>query len=113
MLHPAIPRTLLCSAMAATLLALAPGAAQADDSFYVQKTLHVRVAGIDAASTAGAVQLYARLREAARRVCDNGTSIDGDCARRALTGAVQTMDLPQVTRLHQRRTGAAPASAGA
>jgi UrcA family protein len=118
MLHPAIPRTsitplLACSALAATLLALAPGAAHADDSFYVQKAVHVRVADPGAANAADAAVLYARLREASRRVCDNGATIDYDCAQRALSGAVQTLDLPEVTRLHQRRTGTAAGRTGA
>lgn len=116
MLHPEFARTpiartlgctaLACSALAAALLALAPRAAQADDGFYVQKALHVRIADLDPARSADAAVLYARLHAASRQVCDNGTTIDFDCARRALGGAVQVLDLPEVTRLHQRRTGA-------
>jgi len=123
MLHPAIPRTLstrtqathtlICSALAATLLALAPGSAHADDSFYVQKALHVRVAGLDPANAADARQLYARLREAARDVCNDGKSIDSDCVQRALAAAVRTANLPLVTRLHQGRAAAAAEREGA
>ncbi|MFM2288329.1 MAG: hypothetical protein RL684_1472 [Pseudomonadota bacterium] len=104
MFHPA--KTLLCSALAATLLALAPGTAHADDSFYVQKSLHVQVSDLDASSPADAASLYGRIREAARQVCDNGTSIDRDCVQRAVNGAVRTVGQPLVTRLHTRRTGA-------
>jgi len=98
MFHPA--KTLSCSALAATLLALAPGSAHADDSFYVQKALHVQVADLDASSPADAATLYRRIREAARQVCDNGTSIDRDCVQRAVNDAVRTADRPLVTRLH-------------
>ena len=44
---------------------------------------------------------------------DDGRSLDGDCGQRAIAGAVQVLDQPLVTRLHLRRSGAAPDRTGA
>jgi len=122
MLHPEFPRAagtraLACSALfaalAAALVPLAPGTAHADDAWYIQKALRISTAGLDPASPADAEVLYARIRAAARRVCDDGRAFDGDCRQRAIAGAVQVLDQPLVTRLHLRRSGAAPDRTGA
>jgi UrcA family protein len=63
----------------------------------------VSTAGLDPSQPAGARELYARLREAARIVCTHGMRVDlqpvdsfSDCYEKALGSAVHSIHQPQL-----------------
>ncbi len=94
----------LCTALAAA--ARAGGATR----------IHVQYADLNVNSTAGATQLYQRIRLAADEVCRVNDEREPEriqkartCAERIVADAVAAADLPRLTTVHQG-TAAAPGS---
>lgn len=84
------------------------------DGVAVETTYKVQFVRSDLDSAVGAKAAYARLRSAARHVCDSGepfrdalmfaTAIEEEkCTNQALDEAVKRLDNPAVTELHQAR----------
>lgn len=99
MLHPEFSRYVLASAVATLLVALAPVAAQANDSLLIQKSVTVPVSDLDLSRPADAAVLNARIRRAAEQACSDvinamvptGSTPDRDCVLDAVTRAVNSI----------------------
>ena len=123
MLHPIVPRTLLCSSLATLMITLAPGAANASDAATatIRKSIAVRISDLDLSRPADAATLYRRIRRAAERVCGDGLSSGSpiaaepqrDCMQNAIADAVAALKQPLVTAAYLRNGGVAASRAGA
>jgi len=81
----------------------------------VVQTTRVGFADLNLASDAGVAHLYARLRNASRRVCVRASFrdlVDDACAARALDGAVAAVHNDKLSAMHARSSGTSAASAG-
>jgi len=93
-------------ALAATFTAM-PASAGTDDRPVI-KTEHVRAGDLDLSRNTDVARLYARLKNAAVRVCVVPSSsrldfVDEGCRRRALNDAVAQVDNAALTALHGHR----------
>ena|SRR5690349_16424581 len=105
----------LATALAASILSLttlaARGASPADDAYSVT----VSFADLDLHREAGIARLYARIRGAARRVCEQQASDQlvnqtyPVCVKRAVSAAVARIDSPQLSE-YVARLGGNPAT---
>jgi UrcA family protein len=75
----------------------------------VTTSVTVSSAGLDLSRSAGARELYSRLRKAAFIVCGHGNRVDlqaptniADCYEKALGDAVRSVNQPQVTMVYLR-----------
>lgn len=91
---------------------LAAGSALADGRDLETRSVVVRAGDLDLASPAGAAELYARIRSAARDVCGRVDGRDLEvrrawlrCYRPAVAGAVAQAGSEAVTALHAAREG--------
>jgi UrcA family protein len=81
----------------------------------IVQTTRVGFADLNLASDAGVAHLYARLRNASRRVCVEGVfrdMVDAECAARALDGAVAAVHNDKLSAMHARSSRATGGGAG-
>ena len=100
-------------AAGAASLVVAAGALASDAP--IVRSKRVGFDDLNLASDAGVAHLYARLRNASRQVCVQGSfrdMIDAECAARALDGAVAAVHNDKLSAMHARSTGATAPDAG-
>lgn len=96
---------------AAILLAsgFATSAVFADEQL---RTETVKFSDLKTDTPAGVQELYRRIHEAAKRVCDNNDPVmrlgSNACARKAEEQAIDKVNLPQLTAFYRDKTGKQP-----
>jgi UrcA family protein len=105
------PKVAICSVLCALPLISLSVSASAGDWPEVPRRV-VNFADLDLTRSAGVAALYARIRLAARAVCEPALPHDlgsaqraRTCAAHALEQAVVDVNAPQLTSYHQEKTG--------
>lgn len=96
--------------LAAGLVGLAAGAGAHAAEVTYAPTVHVNYADLNLANDAGVTRLYARLRWAAKQVCEFSvmpTHSESNCTVHALDQAVATVGSERLNELHQQGRQAA------
>ncbi len=100
-----LTRSLPASVLAVALALLAPHAATAAD------TVTVRFADLNTSTVQGSRALYARIRNAARDVCNSGAEwypneywAQKNCYRATVARVVTRLNLPALTAVHLAQT---------
>lgn len=101
----------LAAAGAAIGLAFGASAVLADSTSRELRTTQVEYGDLDLTQPAGAAALYRRIEAAARDVCDSPdlrdlrrSQLAEACISRAIAEAVESVNRPTLTTLHQERT---------
>ena len=99
----------LFAILSASLYSATAAAADADDGLR-QRT--VKFADLDLTRNSGIAALYARIKAAARAVCDqyselgvNTVQAERECRARAMSGAIGKVNLPMLTSYYREQSG--------
>lgn len=99
----------LFAILGASLYSATAAAAAADDG---PRQRTVKFADLDLTRNSGIAVLYARIKAAARAVCDqyselgvNTVQAERECQARAMSGAIGRVNLPMLTDYYRERSG--------
>jgi UrcA family protein len=99
----------LFAMLAASLYSAAVTAADADDG---PRQRTVKFADLNLTRNSGIAVLYARIKAAARAVCEQNSElglsavhVERECRVRAMSGAIGTINLPMLTSYHREQSG--------
>ena len=99
----------LFAILAGALYSAAAAAADADDG---PRQRTVKFADLNLTRSSGIAVLYARIKAAARAVCErdgelglNTVQAESKCRARAISGAIGTINVPMLTSYYRERSG--------